>query len=224
MGLSALPAGSMSRSSTRSKNKGNLRKGLPKLESTVCGNDSALPGMSTHVSNYGEYAFSQSVFYPAILTSSTSVSVGLGVAYKLSDLPQATALAAVFDEYKIDRIQSWMVPRQSEVTSNSGAVSMIVSAIDYDDASTPTYNGLLENNSAIQAPGTQVQYHCWKPTIATLVYDGGGTSFGVTESQWLDCASPNIQHFGLKFCVFIDTSGHVYDLVTRMHVKFRRSH
>ena len=37
------------------------------------------------------------------------------------------------------------------------------------------------------------------PRISTAAYSGAFTSYTNTKAPWIDCNSPTVQHFGMKF-------------------------
>jgi hypothetical protein len=156
-----------------------------------------------------------------LFTTSTSVPVYAGRAFVLSDFANYAALTAVFDEYKINQIEAWLEP--SIIDSASTGACQWVSSIDIDDANVPTAGSQVigHQGSQISLSGT-AHYHKWVPHYATAAYSGAFTSYGNNSPNWIDCASPSVQHFGLKTATLgADGQTRLMYLTIRASVSFR---
>lgn len=128
--------------------------------------------------------------------------------FQLNSVINPTELTALFDEYRINCVVLSFIPRPNvvQVLANGNEVPnnyvpTFHYAIDYDDAN------LVSNVDQLAEYGN---YHFTefnkkinvkiKPKFATAAYSGAFTSYKPGKG-WLDCASPGIQHYGLKFAV-----------------------
>ncbi len=119
--------------------------------------------------------------------------------FTLSALPSSTEFTALFDQYRIVQVTVRFLPLAG-VGSGS---SPLITAIDYDDSSTPVaVTDLLQYDSHVMTqPGVTLE-RTFTPRVSTAVYSGTFTSFAsAPNSLWIDVASPNTQYYGLKLAV-----------------------
>lgn len=151
----------------------------------------------------------------AVATTSTFASK----AFALSQFNGATAMASVFDQYKIFQIECWLDCTTPNVATAAPTVSV---AVDLDDANLPTASGqILDKLGATTAGGLSSHYHKWRPHTAVAVYSGAFTSFANSPSQWIDAASPNVEHYGLKATAVSNGVALQYSLTWRAVIGFR---
>lgn len=155
-------------------------------------------------------------------TTSITVQVYKGESFILTNFAKASALQAVFDQYRFDEIEIWIEP----VISQSSAIALVsnyATAVDLDDANTPAaFTDVNDHQSAIVSNGEAGHYHKWQPHMAVAVYSGAFTSFGNDEAGWIDIASPSVQHYGLKFATNSATSSAIiYSLTVKAKLSFR---
>lgn len=150
--------------------------------------------------------FSSQIAVPA----GPSPELGVAFTFKLSDLPQNVTFSKLFDSYRINKILIKAMPlTNSSVTINPNY--KVLSAIDLDDAATPTTLSIMERSNVrinlISSGGKTNQILKWsiRPRYLTQLFETTvSTGYGQgSRSQWLDCADPTIPHFGLK--VVFDT-------------------
>lgn len=131
-----------------------------------------------------------------LLQTSTTVPVYSALYFQLSSFGRASNYLTVFDQYHIERLEIWI-----ENVSAQGATSfdLLATAIDLDDANTPTSIAEVESKQgALIGNGGAGRYFSWAPHMATAAYSGAFTSYANVPAGWIDSASPNVQHFGLK--------------------------
>lgn len=155
-------------------------------------------------------------------TTSVTVPVFASEVFTVTSFAASAAYLALFDQYRIDEIEVWIEP----IISQSSAVALTsnyTTAIDTDDSNVPaSVSDVDDHQSAIITGGESGHYHRWKPHMATAVYSGAFTSFANEEADWIDSASPNVQHYGLKFCTHSATStAMIYSLTVRAKISFR---
>jgi hypothetical protein len=152
-----------------------------------------------------------------------------GYAFVLSNVPGYTEYTALFDQYKIEMVRVIWRPRWNFSAIGSIATDvnpLFISVIDYDDASTLTIAQSLEYQSYKETRFDQDHVRCIKPRIALGAYSGTFTSFANVPAPWIDCASPSVQHYGIKFVVSGGALGQTalmtYSAEVEYFVKFRQ--
>lgn len=139
----------------------------------------------------------------------------LALTFGLSDLPNYTEYTALFDQYKILGVAVRLFPLWNSVetpqgpSSPGGIGTILHSVIDLDDNTAPgassggidalrQYKSYKAHNMAYLKKGMWSRY-C-RPKILSGVYNGVSlVSAGTNRSQWLDCSTPTVPHYGLKF-------------------------
>jgi hypothetical protein len=133
----------------------------------------------------------------------------------IGQFPLSTSLLTVFDQYKINKVSFQFIPQVVSSFIGSGTVATVVptsiyntpiltTCVDLDDANTPaTENVVLSHATAIMhGPFIKPITRTFVPGVAVEVYQTGG--FGGYSNKpsnqiWLDAASPNVQHYGIKY-------------------------
>jgi len=107
-------------------------------------------------------------------------------------------------------------------TLNFGGENLY-SVIDYDDANAlTTVAGALAYTNVIVTPMTNGHYRKWRPHIAVGAYSGAFTSFKNEVSNWIDVASPGVQHYGLKVVADVTSINTLsIKMFSRVWVQFR---
>lgn len=170
---------------------------------------------------YNEYQFAGE-YASTLFTTSMAVPTNGAESYTLSThFPDASTFTSLFDEYRVDSIEVWLEPAM--VMSASVGSTPFVSAIDLDDANTPAnFADVSGRQGAVEGVTGTGHYHKWKPNVSTALYAGAFTSYGNITSTWVDCASPSVQHFGLKYATnSADGVTRPYYRTVRMLVSFR---
>lgn len=158
------------------------------------------------------------------MTSSVTVPVFAAHYTNLNSINNATSFAAIFDQYMIDAMECWLIPNQTAAASAS-INGLLYSVIDLDDASAlSTVAQFGEYSSCVTTMADQGHYRHFKPHVAIAAYNGAFTGYANRANQWIDAASLTVQHFGVKFGVSVTGSVLTYDLVVRIHCRFRQTH
>jgi len=122
----------------------------------------------------------------------------------LAQLPNATALAGVFDRYRIIQCKLAFLPYAQEGAITAGTTAgPAYTVLDYDDANATTITSLLSYDNLKIAPAGCYFERILTPRAALAAFSGSVfTSFAQAPSrQWMDVASPNIQYYGVKLGV-----------------------
>jgi hypothetical protein len=167
--------------------------------------------------------------YPAMLsytissvyTTSTVAPTLAALSFALSAFAEYTDYTGLFDQYRFDDIEVWLEPQPSQSTAiaNTG---QYVTAVDLDDVAAPgSYNAAISRQNALVTGGEAGHYHRWLPHMAVAVYSGAFTSFANEEAGWIDCGSPNVQHYGIKLAFLTTSVAVAYNLSVRAKISFR---
>ena len=142
------------------------------------------------------------------------------------DLDNFSSLSAVFDQYRITKIDVWFVPSVTNNTDGTQTVSDLYTAVDIDDASTPTaLNQLFQYESVIATKALTGHHHSWSPQLSVGAYGSTGFIQSVNErNKWIDCGSSTAQHYGIKAALSVGTLPVKYDLIFRIHAEFQSLH
>lgn len=183
----------------------------------------ALP--RTKIPKLMEYRLAQSFSVDSgWFSTSTTVATFTYVNFSLSQSNQASALTDLFDQYMIDGAEVWILPRYS-LASNSNNWGTLYSVIDVDDSNLLTSVAQAnEYVSCVESEGTQGHYRHLVPHCALAAFSGAFTSYANVKHQWIDAASPNVQHYGIKVAASVTGIALVYDLRIRLSFRFRNVH
>lgn len=160
-----------------------------------------------------------------LIVSSSAAEMDGFISWTLANLPDATEFTTLFDQYRIVHVDMEFMPTFNQnVPATSTGYLPIVTAIDYDDSTTATYAQLGEYESAQYNVPEQRFVRSVVPAIAIAAYSGVFTSFANRRMQWLDCASPSVVHYGLKWAI-PQTAATVtyYQVLSRLTVQFKQS-
>jgi len=156
---------------------------------------------------------------PVELTTSTVVNSFSTFNLALSALSGYTNYTALFDQYKVEQIEAWLEPVAAQGTTVFG---FMASCVDLDDANIPsTIASVQDHQSALVGMGAAGRRHCWRPHMAVATFSGAFTSYANEVAGWIDSASPNVQHFGLKIACAPTPVAIGYNLTIRAVVSFR---
>jgi len=228
--LTAVPAGlvkSMNNGSSAMKARKGKKGGgkLAKEGQIVSISFDALgrrPQPTNHISLEQGITVELSAFIENYLTTPTTVGFGAyaGLSFTLGFFSAATPLATVFDQYRFQQVEVWFEYSQP----NAGvAFPELTTAVDLDDAAVPTGPNMVQDHQgALISAGPGGHYHKFKPHMAVAVYSGTFTSFANEPAAWIDIASPNVQHYGVKTSLTSNSTTPVsINVVLRAVISFR---
>jgi len=153
-------------------------------------------------------------------SATPGVSTYGGVNFTLGAFVGATALTAVFDQYRIEQVELWL---ECAVPNSTLSFPEVMSAVDLDDSNTPSTVGqVLDKPGAIATSGPAGHYHKFRPHMAVAAYSGAFTSYTNIPATWIDCNSPNVQHYGLKLALTSNAATALsYNISFRCVISFR---
>jgi len=183
-----------------------------------------LPNIKNHISNTQTVTIQSMFAVQAWFSTSTTVNTSTATYFQISNTPSFSSMSAVWDQYRIDLLEFWLLPRQQIIDTNGVNPGQIVSAIDLDDNSNVAFPALSGYQSAIVTSGTVGHYHRWQPHAAIAAYSSTFSSFANVKSPWIDCANGNVQHYGCKIAATPSTNIMVFDYNVRFTVTYRGVH
>ncbi len=178
------------------------------------------------------------------VTTATGAGVtyaGLGLAFRLSDLAGYTEFTALYDQYRVKKLTYTLVPMWStcvspEANPNGTLGGFIHSCYDYDDANYPAVSTsgittLMERPSYSCVAAVKTSPTIWEvvPRIAMAAYAASAfSSYANLPAEWIDCSSPNVEHYGLKLLFELNNPASAsvfmnYRLFVTAEVEFRQS-
>jgi hypothetical protein len=183
----------------RGKSKGGRSHGTRSQDGTTWGLFSqSFPHSRISATNNRVFRIVQQIDGGTVATVSTTNPVYLGLNFAVSQLDQVSSLAAVFDQYRLEKIEVWLnVAGQG--LAGSGTTCKWVSCVDYDDSNAPTtYSQVLDYQNSVQTLYDVGHYRVFTPHIAVAAYSGTFTSYANETAPWIDFTSTGVQHFGVK--------------------------
>jgi len=230
-GLTSVPSGMYSKQNTSIKSKKKGRKGgiasyLSKGKDGLSWNISAEKPPKTFLPknlSLMEITICQEISVGTILSTNTISPSFAAYFFAASTVGNFTSIAAVFDQYKVEQLELWLTPE----FYGAGAInSLWSSVIDLDDATVLASYGLAgEYETTVESLIGVGHYRKWKPHIAVATYSGVFTSFKNEPAGWIDCASPSVQHYGVKIAAQATPSaGGAIAGTVRVVMSFRGTH
>jgi hypothetical protein len=180
------------------------------------------PFINKYIPSNQPYRITQELNAGTILTTSTTVPTFGATSFSVNSLDQISQLGAVWDQYKIEEIEVWLF--SNTMGASTGAQQgLVYSVLDYDDASNLSTIGQAEDyTNVVTMIPTDSIYRRFRPHVAVAAYSGTFTSFSNVEAPWIDFASPNVQHYGLKLAATATAAAvSFYTLQVRYHLAFR---
>lgn len=164
----------------------------------ITNSGSTAPQITTTCNGWQIGGFSASAF-------GTTTQFGLSANFQLQDVIESTDFTQLFDRYKIVGIKLKFMYQQT-TSANSGVVSNVHPIMDMsfdgDDSDLPV------SQTAVQVKGFSKTHLLnsnrpfktyWTPRVDKVVYTSGiSTAYTSERSCWLDCNSPQVQHYGMK--------------------------
>lgn len=172
------------------------------------------------------FSFIQTGLSRGWLTSSSVSDASNTLTVTLGNLAitNFSAIGGLFDQYRIDCVEAWLTPT---VTAGIGQFTTspdLYTVLDYDDATSLTsVQVALGYANLIRSTPFEKQRRCFKPRVAYAVYSGAFTSFANQQAGWIDVASSDVAHYGMKAICEADGGDvhQVWDLTYRAHLSLR---
>ncbi len=220
----AMGANLMERLAGGGVGKGKKKKGLKSERHVECDMYGKVPWVPRPpVRNFEMHTIWQSLD-TSLVSTSTTLPTFASSYFVVNSMSDYASWSAVFDQYRITMIEAYVTATSVNLSSTT-TFGQYTTAVDLDDANTPTALGDLQHyTSSVETNLLVPHYHRWVPTFSVAAYSGAFTSYSQGYG-WLDCGSPNIQHYGLKVAC-TNTPAQVMNMLIRfrLHVSFRAVH
>lgn len=110
-----------------------------------------------------------------------------------------------YDQYRFEAIRFTISPANNAIgltTTSTTTVTPIYCVIDYDDATAlgSVSAALAYTNCVTLNPGESVE-RVFRPRMALAAYNGSFGGYANSEPLWIDAASSNVQHYGIKLYI-----------------------
>jgi len=174
------------------------------------------------------YRFRQCCSRGQITSATSGIETEANLYFTLNDLPQVATFTALFDQYKFEKVEITLWPRANmnpSGASNATTQGTLITAIDLDNITSLSANpdALRQFGTCIETMGYERQWRVFKPNIALATYAGAFTSFANASQQWIDSASPTVQHYGFRIMLANTGSANdmTFDVRCVYHLAFR---
>jgi len=166
---------------------------------------------------------------PTTVTAQAAATTNNTTYFQLSNLDNSSSFENVWDQYRIDAIRMTCKPQQNAIgltTNSTTSLVPLYCVIDYDNTSNlGTAAAAREYDNVIVLEPGESFTRVFQPRIALSAYSGAFTSFANMAPQWIDCASPSVQHYGIKILVPGVTAAQTmlqsWDITYEYYISFR---
>jgi hypothetical protein len=149
------------------------------------------------------YKFKRSLLYQTISPTAQPLATFGGFAFRLSDLPFQTDFGALFDQYKLTGVKLMFIPRATDNTSLSSNAGNLMWFEDKDDSSSAglTVETFYQKMSLKLRQAANRPFTIFiRPKCAiTGTQSVSGNQIAQLPNTWLDMASPDALHYGIKW-------------------------
>lgn len=128
--------------------------------------------------------------------------------FELADLPNYTEYTALYDSYRIYRVDMHFMPIGAGVITNQTSTSFSAFPIfglvkDYDDAAVPSSFDAMAQYENYQELRLTKQYKITiYPQASGTIFNGNTSPAGygnLPRQDWIDCAYPAVPYYGIKW-------------------------
>lgn len=170
------------------------------------------------------YKFSRYAASKLIIPLNSTTEQSQSYSHMFNEIANYSEFTQLFDQYMITGVAYYI--RLITNPDNNGATSttnnnvnpplttivpttsiypVLWSVIDKDDDSVLTLAGMKEKQGvkrSVLRPNATIKRYVSYPRVSSEVYNSGiTTGYGVGKPIWMDCNSPAVPHYGIKFCV-----------------------
>lgn len=150
------------------------------------------------------HLFKVNVGYNSLTFDPSQDYTSTGIYFRLTDLPNVSEIATLFDCYKINKIVINVTPtwNQTDKPVNAGSpiIPYIATAIDYNDI-TPVanLNDLREYYTFKRTQGFRSHRRTIYPKLRVLAYEsGGGSGYMQSKPRYISTDDVTVPHYGIK--------------------------
>lgn len=150
----------------------------------------------------------------------------------LSDVPTPTDFTSLFDQWRIQQVKVEFIPLSAPFGASTTATNLpyLITALDYDDATTPANAAVLQQYSNAQVVYNQeYTQRTLTPRSALSAYSGSFGSFVLAPvGEWKDSASPGTLYYGVKWATtpvsVVSGSYQLYAIMCTYMIQCRNNH
>jgi hypothetical protein len=164
------------------------------------------------------YTFSQTI--ATAIAGSSSIETDGALTYSLSVVPNTSSWQAIFDSYRIVGVRVSFIPQDANPNA-----APIYTVLDYDDNTAITQATMLAYDTLQVSPASVYFERSFIPKVAIATYQAG-TFAGYSQPnlpQWIDCANPGVQHYGLKYAVPAMASAGLWTAISEILIQFKNT-
>jgi len=172
-----------------------------------------------------------------LVANSTNAVTGFGfcIATEFADLSQVAQLAAVFDQYRIEKVLYKFKSRNNAISvqntaSPNGGVPTGYVVVDRDDSTVLTVNQAEQYDNCETFSGEDDFVVELIPSVTPAVFSSGAFTAYITEDSdqvWVDVANTNVPFYGIKGWItgltVSTTSAWVWDVTACAVISFRNT-
>lgn len=186
------------RSSRKRQATGSRRSGSQRSRSVRRGTKQSLWRGASKPENI--YRFVRNVGLTAI--QCTSLAPPGGLSFHLNDLPDYAEYTALFDAYKIARVDLTLFPLYiNDIVASGISQIQLYSAVDPDDETPVALNNMRQYSNMRITSARHIFKQTIYPKIAAQVYNGVTPAYSQPKGgTFIDCANVDVPHYGWKYC------------------------
>jgi len=180
-----------------------------------------MPNLNAFIKSNQPYTITQELTIQVAFANSTASATFAGLNFLISNLDQTSALVNVFDQYRIQCIEVWLIPQELSNTGTYGT-GLLYTVIDYDDANALTTIGQANDYTNVMVTtSNQGHYRRFVPHCAVAMFSGAFTSYGNVAAPWIDASSTSVQHYGIKIACTAAGTAQNFNMQVRYHCQWR---
>lgn len=171
--------------------------------------------------------FTRTVYRANFFSAAPGTGQGLGINFQLNNLVNASEFTSLYDQYCIKAIKIEFIPRCTEATPNNpNLIGNLWTVIDRDDSTAPSnLDTLVQYQNLKRTQMTQVHTRYFVPSCKDTIFATGSTqTYGEIQNKWIDCGSPDAEHYGIKlWSDGLPTGAPAisYDVSTKFYLAFK---
>lgn len=123
--------------------------------------------------------------------------------FRISDLPDASELTALYDQYRVDKLVVHFINGTQPPYVSHQDVGTLLTAVDFDGGATGlTFSQFLSYESCEVTPHGKVKTITIKPRAEVNSTDSGGNVVSASlaaANTWWDVSNTNVQHHGIRY-------------------------
>jgi len=165
--------------------------------------------------------------------TNNNLGAGLGsvqnLYFRFTDVINAAEFSVLYDSYRVRKVVFTLIPYANvgdvsglDSLVNPGWMPYVFWNVDFDDIATPAYTTMLETANMKMSRYGKILKLTITPHF-NIPTAGGGLENVASPSKWLDIATPNVEHMGIKMFIQDANVGTatLYTVITEAHLDFR---